>query len=280
MTELARKLRVVDYFTLGWGTMVGVGWLLVMWDWLLRGGVLGGVLGFAIGGALLLPIGYVYGRLVMAMPDAAGEVAYTAKVFPPAISFATGWMMVLAYFIVCPWEAVAVGKIASYIFPALDSIELYRIGGQPVYWPRVIIGLGLTGLLTQLNYRGIRLSATFQNWTAFGTLALFVVFVAFGVGKGSPRNFPPLFTHGGFVSVLLVLQIVPYFMTGYESAAKAAEERSPGFSGRGFFTAIWMAIVVGILFYTIVIAAVAYAAPWRRLTGEKFMTAVAFEYAT
>ena len=61
---LARKLRVVDYFALGWGTMVGVGWLVVMDDWLLRGGVLGAILGFAIGGALLLPIGYVYGQLV------------------------------------------------------------------------------------------------------------------------------------------------------------------------------------------------------------------------
>ncbi len=121
MTTLARKLRVVDYFTLGWGTMVGVGWLVVMDDWLLRGGTLGAVLGFAIGGALLLPIGYVYGQLVTAMPDAAGEVAYTAKVFPRSVSFATGWMMMLAYFIVCPWEAVAVGKIAGYIFPALDS---------------------------------------------------------------------------------------------------------------------------------------------------------------
>ncbi len=38
MTHLARKLRVVDYFTLGWGTMVGVGWLVLMDDWLLRGG--------------------------------------------------------------------------------------------------------------------------------------------------------------------------------------------------------------------------------------------------
>jgi hypothetical protein len=37
---LARKLRVVDYFALGWGTMVGVGWLVLMDDWLLRGGVL------------------------------------------------------------------------------------------------------------------------------------------------------------------------------------------------------------------------------------------------
>jgi APA family basic amino acid/polyamine antiporter len=40
-----------------------------------------------------------------------------------------------------------------------------------------------------------------------------------------------------------------------------------------------MAIIVGIVFYTIVIAAVAYAAPWRELTGQKFMTAVAFERA-
>ena len=280
MTELARKLRVVDYFTLGWGTMVGVGWLVVMDDWLLRGGSLGAVLGFAIGGALLLPIGYVYGQLVMAMPDAAGEVAYTAKVFPRNVSFATGWMMVLSYFIVCPWEAVAIGKIASYIFPSLDSLEVYRIAGRPLYLPHLVIGLGLIALLTVLNYRGIHLSASFQNWTTFGTLALFAVFVAFGASKGSAANLPPLFTHSGFVSVLLVMQIVPYYMTGYESVAKAAEERSPGFRGRGFFTAIWMAIVVGILFYTIVIAAVAYAAPWRRLTGEKFVTAVAFEYAT
>jgi APA family basic amino acid/polyamine antiporter len=276
---LARKLRVVDYFALGWGTMVGVGWLVVMDDWLLRGGVLGAILGFTIGGMLLLPIGYVYGRLVTAMPDAAGEVAYTAKVFPRSVSFATGWMMILAYFIVCPWEAVAVGKIAGYIFPALDSMELYRIAGRPVYLPHLAIGLGLTGLLTLLNYRGIRLSATFQNWTAFGTLALFVLFVEVGVSKGSPRNFPPLFTHSPFVSVLLVMQIVPYFMTGFESVVKGAEEASPEFRASGFFKAIWMAIVVGILFYVIVVAAVGYVAPWQQLTHEKFMTAVAFERA-
>jgi APA family basic amino acid/polyamine antiporter len=279
MTELARKLRVIDYFTLGWGTMVGVGWLVLMDDWLQRGGPLGGILGFAIGGSLLLPIGYVYGKLVLAMPDAAGEVAYTAKVFPRPVSFATGWMMLLAYFIVCPWEAVAVGRIAAYMFPVLDSLELYRVAGRPVFLPRLAVGLALTGLLTILNYRGIRLSATFQNWTSFGTLALFVVFVAVGVSKGSPANFSPLFSHAPFLSVLLVMQIVPYFMTGFESVTKAAEESSPEFRAQSFLTAIWMAIAVGILFYTIVIASVGFVAPWHELRGEKFLTAVAFERA-
>jgi len=279
MSQLARKLRITDYFTLGWGTMVGVGWLVVMDDWLLRGGSLGALLGFAIGGALLLPIGWVYGKLIVSMPDAAGEVAYTAAAFSRLSSFATGWMMLLAYFIVCPWEAVAVGRIAGYIFPALDSVELYRIAGRPIFLPHLVIGLGLTALLTVLNYRGIRLSAAFQNWTSFGTLALFIVFVAVGASRGSPRNFPPLFTHAPFVSILLVIQIVPYFMTGFESVGKAAEESSPDFRSRNFVRAIWMAIVVGILFYTIVVAAVGFVAPWHQLIGEKFMTAVAFQRA-
>jgi APA family basic amino acid/polyamine antiporter len=279
VSTLARQLRATDYFTLGWGTMVGVGWLVIMDDWLLRGGALGALLGFVIGGALLLPIGWVYGKLVVAMPDAAGEIAYTSAVFSRPISLATGWMMTLAYFIVCPWEAVAVGRIAGYIIPGLDSIELYRIAGRPVYLPHLVIGLTLTALLTLLNYRGIRLSATFQNWTSFGTLALFVVFVALGVSRGSPANIQPLFTHTPLISILLVIQIVPYFMTGFESVGKAAEEASPNFGTRGFLRAIWMAIFIGILFYASIVAAVAFVAPWRQLTSQKFMTAVAFQQA-
>ena len=279
MTRLARKLHLTDYFSLGWGTMVGVGWLVVMDDWLMRGGPLGGILGFAIGGILLLPIGYVYSKLVAAMPDASGEVAYTAKVFPQPVSFFTGWMMMLAYFIVCPWEAVAVGRLAAYIFPGFNRIELYSAAGKPVYLPHLAIGLSLTALVTLVNYRGIRLSAKFQNWTTFGTLALFVIFVSLGVARGSPANFPPLFTHTPFVSILLVLQIVPYYMTGFESVTKAAEEANPDFRLRGFAGVIIAAIVVGFLFYMIVIAAVGFVAPWRQLTGKPFMTAAAFEQA-
>ena len=68
-------------------------------------------------------------------------------------------------------------------------------------------------------------------------------------------------------------------MTGFESVGKAAEEASPEFRAQGFFRAIWMAIFIGILFYASIVAAVAFVAPWRKLTGEKFMTAVAFQQA-
>ncbi|HEX8816255.1 MAG TPA: APC family permease [Terriglobales bacterium] len=279
MIQLARKLRLIDYFTLGWGTMIGAGWLVVMDDWLSRGGSLGAVMGFVVGGLLLLPVGYVYGRLVATIPDAAGEVAYTARVFSPRISYFTGWMMVLAYFIVCPWEAVAVGKIAAYIFPQLDSFELYQFAGHPIFLPRLIVGLALTALLTFFNYRGIRLTATFQNWTAFATMALFLCFVAVGASKGSAANFPPLFTHSPWISILLTMQIVPYFMTGFESVVKGSEEAQSSLGTRGFFRAIVAAILAGVLFYAVIIATVSYVAPWKDLLGKPFMTAVAFERA-
>jgi amino acid transporter len=279
MATLARKLRLADYFALAFGTMVGVGWLVLMDDWLGRGGPLGAILGFALGGILLLPVGYVYGQWVQRLPDAAGEAAYTAQVFPPIISYFTGWMMLLAYFIVCPWEAVAVGKLAAYIFPSLNSFELYRVAGQPVFLPRLLLGIVLTLFLAVLNYRGIRLSASFQNWTTAMVLLLFVVVLGISAVRGAPANFHPAFRTTPFVSILLTLQIVPYFMTGFESVPKVAEEADPRFRSTGFFRAIMMAVLVGAGFYVLAVAAVAYVAPWQGLIGKRFATAIAFEQA-
>src|ERR1700730_2930254 len=178
MAELARKLSLWDADAGGFGTMIWTSWVVLMDDWLSRGGPFGAVWGFAIGGVLLLPVGYVYGQWVKRLPDAAGEAAYTAQVFPPAVSYFTGWAMMLSYFIVCPWEAVALGKIAAYIFPWLDSIQLYRIAGEPVFLYRVLLGIVLTVFLTTINYRGIRLSANFQKLMTSSVILLFLVLVA------------------------------------------------------------------------------------------------------
>src|SRR5215472_11224171 len=279
MTTLARKLRLTDYFALAFGTMIGVGWLVLMDDWLGRGGPLGAMLGFALGGVLLLPVGYVYSQWVRRLPDAAGEAAYTAQVFPPIVSYFTGWMMLLAYFIVCPWEAVAVGKVAAYIFPWLNSVELYRVAGQPVFLPRLVLGIALAVFLGVLNYRGIRLSASFQKWTTFTVLMVFVALLGISGTHGRTTNFQPGFRAAPWVSILLTLQIVPYFMTGFESVPKAAEEAQPEFRSGGFFRAIVMALIVGAGFYVMAVAAVAYVVPWQGLIGKRFATAIAFEQA-
>jgi amino acid transporter len=209
MTTLARKLSARDYFALAFGTMIGSGWLVVMDDWLGRGGPAGAMLAFGIGGILLLPVGWVYGKWVERLPDASGEAAYTAQVFPAFFSYATGWIMLLAYFIVCPWEAVAIGKLAAYLYPGLDRYELYSVGGHAVFLPRLALGIGMTVFLAFLNYKGIRASASFQKWVTTAVLLLFCVIVATSAAHGSFTNFRPVFPVAPLASIMLTLQIVP-----------------------------------------------------------------------
>ncbi|HEX6503114.1 MAG TPA: APC family permease [Terriglobales bacterium] len=280
MTNLARKLRLADYFALAFGVMVGTAWLVVMDDILQRGGPLGAILGFTAGALMLLPIGYVYGNLVRAIPDAAGEAAYVSYFFPPIVSFATGWMVFLSYFLTCPFEALAAGRIVGYLVPSLNTMELYRLGGYPVYLPHVLLGLAITVALVWLNYRGVQASARVAKTTTFTFLALVIVFASAGVANGKISNLQPLFSHSPLISVLLVWQVVPWLLGGFESVGKYAEEASPDFRSRSYFVAIALTIFVGLAFFWVVISAVAYVAPWPTLKNhQQFPTALAFESA-
>jgi amino acid transporter len=229
---------------------------------------------------MLLPIGYVYSQLVKAIPDAAGEAAYVAKFFSPRISFLAGWMMLLCYFLTCPFEALAAGRISGYLFPSFNTMELYRLGGQPVYLPHVLLGLTITVLLTWLNYRGIQASARLAKVTTFTFLTLVLIFAAAGAKHGSTANLHPLFSHSPLLSVLLVWQVVPWLIAGFESVGKSVEEASPDFPKTNFSVAIMLTIFSGLVFFWIVIWSVAYVAPWQSLkSNEQFPTAVAFEQA-
>ena len=280
MTTLARKLRLVDYFALGFGAMVGTAWLVVMDDILHRGGPLGAILGFTAGALMLLPIGYVYGKLVVAMPDAGGEVAYTARFFPKSVSFVTGWMLFLGYFLTCPFEALAAGRITGYLFPSLNTVPLYRLGNYTVFLPHVILGVAITTFFTWLNYRGIYASARFLKFTTFTFLTLVVLFGLAGATHGSPANFHPVFSHAPILSILLVWQVVPWLLSGFESVVKCVEEASPDFHGENFSVAIILTIFAGLTFFWVVISAVSYVAPWQSLNSNlQFPTAIAFERA-
>jgi amino acid transporter len=274
-------LSTIEYFTFGFGTMIGVGWLVLMDDWLSRGGPGGGILGFLVGGLLLFPIAHTYGRLVQRIRDAGAEIAYTEGVFPRFVSFAAGWTMVLSYAIVCPWEAVATGNLLARVFPTLNTYQLYAVGGSPIYAPRLAVGIALTALVAVVNYRGIKPSGLFQDVMTFGLLATFVVFTALGFLRGSSANMQPLFSHPGsmgpWLSIFLVLQIVPYFMTGFESVAKGSEEAKAGFDPRNFTKAIYAALIAGFVFYVLIIAVVTYVYPWQEIVSGHVRTEVAFE---
>jgi amino acid transporter len=274
-------LSTVEYFTFGFGSMIGVGWLVLMDDWLTRGGPGGAILGFLIGGLLLFPIARTYGQLVQRIPDAGAEIAYTEGVMPPLVSFAAGWTMILSYAIVCPWEAVATGNLLARVFPGLNSLQLYSVAGAPIYAPRAAVGIALTLLIAIVNYRGIKPSGVFQDVMTFGLLGTFAIFTLLGFARGTGANMVPLFprpgTGGALLSIFLVMQIVPYFITGFESVAKGSEEAREGFDPRNFTKAIYASLTAGFLFYVIIIAVVTYVYPWQEIVSGHVRTEVAFE---
>jgi amino acid transporter len=277
-------MRARDYFALAFGSIVGVGWMIVLDDWLARGGSLGAMLGFLVGGLALVPVVYIYGQLAARMPEAGSEIAYTAAVFPRWLSFAAGWAMVFNYVIVCPYEAVSMGRIASFAVKEMNSLELYRVGDYPVYLPHLLLGIGTTLAIVLVNYWGIQQSSVLQNVATFGLLAIFGLFLALGLLRGDVSNLPPLFAHdrgagSGLLSVLLVLQVVPYFLTGFETIPKCSEEAADGFAARRFLPVMFWALGVATLFYVAVIGVVALLQPWPSLLQVPFPTAAAFKRA-
>lgn len=282
-------MRALDYFTLAFGSIIGVGWIVVMDDWLKRGGPLGAMLGFLIGGLALVPVALVYGRLARQMPESASEIAYTGAVFPRGVSFATGWAMTFTYVIVCPFEAVAIGQLAGHLVPALSSNPLYEVAGHAVFLPHLILAIATIIGITALNYHGVQFSATFQNVMTFGLLAVFAVFASLGLLHGRPDNLPPLFADergsvGAICSTLLVLQFVPYYLVGFETIPKCAEEAAGDLDHRRFGQVMLLALVSATVFYVTVIGVVAMLHPWPVLiqlesTRDGFATVVAFQRA-
>jgi amino acid transporter len=188
--------------------------------------------------------------------------------------------MTLAYLIVCPWEAVAIGKLMSYLVPEVSTIQIYSVAGKPVYLPALILGFATTVLIILLNYRGIRVSSRFQNYTTFVLLLFFGLFTLLGMTRVEPINFQPLFaTVPNMISIVLVLQIVPYFLTGFESVPKCVEEADVNLDPKGLSRAIFLALGVGILFYVLILFVVSGLVAWQSLTTERYATAVAFQRA-
>jgi APA family basic amino acid/polyamine antiporter len=277
---LRRVLGGIEYFTLALGSMVGVGWVVLMHDWLKRGGPVGAAVAFAVGGFLLVPIGVVYGHLTARIPQADSEIAYTASLFPLWGRFAIGWMMTLGYLIVCPFEAVAIGQLAAQMVPGLQQLPLYHVGHDTVYLPELVLGLGLIIVITGINLRGVQQSAVLQNAFTLGLLAVFAIFATLGLARGSARNLTPAFARdgswGAVLSTLAVLQIIPYFMAGFESVSRCAEERHVQFREGRFVAVTLAAIGVGVIFYCMTILVVALLYPWQELARTNFATLIAF----
>ena len=88
---MKKELTLFNFFTIGFGAIIGTGWVLLVGDWMvLGGGPVPAMIAFGIGAILLVPIGMVFGELTAAIPISGGIIEYVERTFGRKLGFITG----------------------------------------------------------------------------------------------------------------------------------------------------------------------------------------------
>ncbi len=254
---LSRGLGRTDVIALGFGTMVGWGWVMMGASWVSGAGYLGALIAFLLGGGILLLIGLLYGELTSALPLAGGEFVFAYRAMGQRMAFFTGWIMVLAYLSVAAWEGIALATALNYVLPIPERWPLWEIAGYPVYLSWALVGMAGAFVLMVLNLIGSRTAILFQVMATMAIIAVVIILLLGGFVYGEGENVGPMFTSGqGFSYVLFM---VPAMLIGFDVIPQSAEEMN--LERRDIGRMIIVCITISLIWYCLLIVGIGFAAP-------------------
>jgi len=275
--KLKKSMNIVDYFMLGFGACVGVGWSVSINGWFNNGGgAVPTLIAFIIATLLIIPVGFCYAELTPAMPVAGGVVAFSYKAYGKGASFIAGWFVVLAYINVLPWEAIYVNDVLAMMIPSLKSGEpLYTLGGAGIYPIALAVGLVLSFVVIALNWFGSKLAVKFQTFCT-GLLAVTgISIIIFALFKANPTNLLPVYENIGdknhsnmFGGIMAMLAMSPFFLAGFDTIPQGAEEGSEKLNFNNLGKVLLLTVVAVGAFYCLVILSIGMAIPWKEFVDQ------------
>lgn len=220
---LAKTLTNIDALALGFGAMIGFGWVVLTGGWLENAGSMGAVAAIVVGGAIMAAVGLVYSELTSSMPLAGGVHQYVLRGLGPRFAFIGSWALVGGYVTIVAFEAVAFPRTVAYIFPEINAIPMWEVAGHTVHLTWALIGVVGGLVITWLNVRGVKQASIAQNFTVIFLLVVGVLMIFGSVTRGEASNMEPLFTPGtaGFFTVLIA---IPFLFIGFDVIPQSAEE--------------------------------------------------------
>jgi basic amino acid/polyamine antiporter, APA family len=277
---LQRSIGAPGFFSLAFGSMIGIGWVTAMGGWLSHAGPVGAMIGFAAGGSLMILIGLCYAELTPMMPLAGGEVSYAYRASGTGTAFFFGWFLAFGYLSVSAFEAISIGLILSYMLPWIDLWPLYEVGGSTVYASHLALALVFTGAITFVNYLGVRWAAGLQILLTGAFVLVTFIFIAAGLIGGELVHLDPPFAGDGRAGILAGIAAVfvtaPFWYVGFDTIAQGAEEAKSDLPPRLLGRLILISIVGATAFYIVLILAVGMTGPWTGIVEGRLPTAEAF----
>jgi amino acid transporter len=283
MPELKRSLGPVQFFSLGFGTIIGVGWIVFMGLWYTQAGPVGAAVAFLLGGLLMAFAALCYAEVGSMFPVAGGEAVYAFRAFGPTASFVAGWAMVLMMTAVVPYVSVSLAWILDVLVPGIGGPVLYTWRGQPIHALGLAIALAWTFWLGFLNYRGIKGAAKFQDWLTYGKIAISVLFFGAGIFGGGTANLEPMFQPNASGSIwpglIAVMVTTPWFFGGFNSLPQTFEERSPTTTTKTLGWMVVLSVMAAAAYYALAAIATGMVGPWQEIVGAELPVAAAFRKA-
>ena len=286
---MKKTLSLWNFFTIGFGAIIGTGWVLQVGDWMVvGGGPVPAMIAFLLGAIFLVPVGAVFGELTAAIPISGGIVEYVDRSFGRTLSYITGWLLALGNGILCPWEAIAISTLVSEMFGSLPGLEwlravkLYTILGADVYLFPTLIALAFAGYVIYLNFRGASSAAKLQAFLTKALLCGMLLAMGVSIFTGSPSNAMPVFSQvsgaGGGVAatesgnllagIVSVLVLTPFFYAGFDTIPQQAEEAAEGLNWNKFGKIISLALLAAGGFYMVCIYSFGTILPWDEFVSQ------------
>lgn len=190
-----KGVSAIDFFCIGFGAIVGVGWAVSINGWMTNcGGPVPAGIGYLLCLIMMVPVALCYCELVPMMPVAGGGMAFAFKAFNEKVALISGWAAFGAFVFIIPWEAIQITDVLGYLIPSLkEGNPLYVVLGSDVYLSTIIIGVVCSIVIFAINMRGLASAALLQKVLCIFLIGCAIVGAVAALVGGNPDNLKPIY---------------------------------------------------------------------------------------
>jgi APA family basic amino acid/polyamine antiporter len=212
---------------------------------------------WVVGGVVALCGALSYSELAAAFPRSGGEYNFLSRTFHPAVGFLAGWISgTVGFAAPVALAAMAFGQYFAGIVPGA---------------PALLLGLGVTILVSLVHLSGTNRGSVLQNISTFMKLGLIAVLIVAGFVWGKPQNisFVPSAADAGYIAgapFAISLVFVLYAYSGWNAATYIAGEIKD--AHRSLPRSILGALLIVTGLYVALNAVFLYTTPLQELSGQ------------
>ncbi|MBO4400916.1 MAG: amino acid permease [Selenomonadaceae bacterium] len=262
--NLNRYLSPLNVWALSFGCAVGWGaFVMPGTTFLPIAGPLGTAIGMAIGGVVMMIIGYNYHFMMNQFPDAGGTYSYAKKILGYDHGFMSAWFLILVYIAITWANATALPLIFRRFLG--DTFQFgfhYNIAGYEIYFGEALISLSALWIFGLVCFRGGKVATRVQ------TVAACILFGGVLIGMGALishginlADFEPMFKpdKSHISAVIGIIVLAPWAFVGFESISQSAQGFT--FSPKKTFVIIFFSILASALVYIFLTIIAIYGVP-------------------